>query len=215
MATTNPAPVTRRPPYWTEACAELSARDLTLAALIRAYQQSELRYRSDPFVTLARAIVAQQISVKAADSIWNRLVEKTGGIEAGAVAKARMRALRGCGLSERKAEYLRDLGRQFACRAIVPERWHEMDDESVIDDLSRLRGIGRWTAEMFLIFNLQRPDVFPTADLGLVRAISRRYNDDKPIGPRKLKQLDRLWRPWRTVATWYLWRSLDPIPVEY
>jgi DNA-3-methyladenine glycosylase II len=211
----NPAPTTRRPAYWSEACAELSARDLTLATLIRGYRQSELRYRSDPFVTLARAIVAQQISVKAAESIWNRLVDATGGIEAAVFAKARMSRLRGCGLSERKAEYLRDLGRQFARQAIVPERWHEMDDESVIDDLSQLRGIGRWTAEMYLIFNLQRPDVFPIADLGLVRAISRHYNNDKPIGPRKLKQLDKLWRPWRTVATWYLWRSLDPIPVEY
>ena len=111
------APTTRRPPYWGEACTELSARDLTLAALIRAYQESELRYRSDPFVTLARAIVAQQISVKAADSIWNRLVDAHGSIEAAVLAKARVSTLRRCGLSERKAEYLRDLGRQFARQA--------------------------------------------------------------------------------------------------
>jgi DNA-3-methyladenine glycosylase II len=211
----NPAPTTRRPPYWTQACAELSERDATLAALIRGYQNSEPRYRCDPFITLARAIVSQQISVKAAESIWNRLVDATRGIDPGAFAKARMSTLRRCGLSERKAEYLRELGGQFVRQAIVPERWHEMDDESVIDDLSQLRGIGRWTAEMYLIFNLQRPDVFPIADLGLVRAISRYYNNDKPVGPRKLKQLDKLWRPWRTVATWYLWRSLDPISVEY
>lgn len=210
-----PPPIARRPPYWSEACAQLSERDATLGEIIRGYQGSELRYRSDALITLSRAIVSQQISVKAAESIWNRLTEKLGGIEAPRLAKARITTLRNCGLSERKAEYLRDLGRRFAEQTIAPERWHDMDDEAVIRDLTQLRGIGRWTAEMYLIFNLQRPDIFPLADLGLLRAINRHYNNDKPIGPRKLRQLDQRWRPWRTVATWYLWRSLDPIPVEY
>jgi DNA-3-methyladenine glycosylase II len=193
----------------------LSERDPTLAAIIAQFPQSELRYRSDPVITLARAIVSQQISVKAAESIWNRLLETLGELSPQRLALARTPALRKAGLSERKAEYLKSVGMHFHKRVLLPERWHEMEDEDVIVDLCQLKGIGRWTAEMFLIFNLQRPDVFPLADIGLVRAISRHYNDGRPIGPRKLAQLDKRWRPWRTVATWYLWRSLDPIPVEY
>jgi DNA-3-methyladenine glycosylase II len=193
----------------------LSARDATLGEIIAQFPQSELRYRSDPVVTLARAIVSQQISVKAAESIWTRVVALLGEVSAQRLALARVPSLRKAGLSERKAQYLKSMGAQFHKRAIVPERWHEMDDEAVIEDLVQLHGIGRWTAEMYLIFNLQRPDVFPVADLGLVKAISRHYNSGRAIGARKLQQLDRRWRPWRTVATWYLWRSLDPVPVEY
>lgn len=208
-------PQSRRPAYWLQACDELSGRDATMAALIAQFQDSELRYRSDPVITLARAIVSQQISVKAAESIWNRLVEALGELTPQRLAQARVPLLRKAGLSERKAEYLKNVGAHFHKGILVAERWHEMEDEAVIEDLCQLKGIGRWTAEMFLIFNLQRPDVFPLADIGLIRAINRHYNADRAVGARKLGQLDKRWRPWRTVATWYLWRSLDPIPVEY
>ncbi len=207
--------VTRRPPYWSQACAELSAQDAVMGQLIEQFRASELRYRSDPVITLARAIVSQQISVKAAESIWNRLLESMGELTAQRLAQARLPTLRNVGLSQRKAEYLKNVGAHFHKRILIAERWHEMEDEAVIEDLCQLKGIGRWTAEMFLIFNLQRPDVFPVADIGLLKAIQRHYNAGRAIGPRKLSQLDKRWRPWRTVATWYLWRSLDPIPVEY
>jgi len=203
------------PDYWKRACRELAARDEVLAGIMRAYRGETLATRGDAFVTLARSIVGQQISVKAADSVWRRLEEATGGVEPGSVFGATTIRLQRCGLSLRKVEYLQGLAHAFADGSLRPEEWHAREDEALIRELTKLRGIGRWSAEMFLIFHLLRPDVLPLADLGLQRAIRLHYHNGRTISLRRMQAIAGPWRPWRTVATWYLWRSLDPVPVEY
>ncbi|MBV9362380.1 MAG: DNA-3-methyladenine glycosylase 2 family protein, partial [Betaproteobacteria bacterium] len=163
----------------------------------------------------ARAIVGQQISVKAAQSVWNRLVECVGVVTPDKVLARERKLLRACGLSDRKTEYIADLAQHFASGAIHVHRWPEMSDEEIIAELVEVRGIGRWTAEMFLIFNLLRPDVFPLDDLGLQKGICVSYFKGRKVSLRTMRRLGEGWRPWRSVATWYLWRSLDPVPVEY
>jgi DNA-3-methyladenine glycosylase II len=207
--------VTVRPEYWLRAKRALARRDPVLATIIRSRPRIALQSRGDPFQTLARSIVGQQISVKAAQSVWNRLAGALPAVAPEAVAALRLRRLRACGLSGRKSEYLRDLARHFVDGAIQVERWPEMDDEAVIAELIQVRGIGRWTAEMLLMFSLLRPNVLPVDDLGLQRAASRHYFDGAEVDPDELRELARRWEPWRSVATWYLWRSLDPVPVEY
>jgi DNA-3-methyladenine glycosylase II len=126
------------------------------------------------------------------------------------VLEAEIEQLRAAGLSQRKAEYVQDLARRFHEGSIAAAAWAQMDDEVIIEQLVAVRGIGRWTAEMYLIFNLARPDVLPLADLGLQRALSVNYNRGRPLSPRKLQSIVRPWAPWRSVATWYMWRSLEP-----
>ena len=126
-----------------------------------------------------------------------------------------MPTLRNCGLSQRKVEYLMEIARQFANGAVNPGEWDTLDDETVIEQLVRVRGVGRWTAEMVLIFGLLRPNVLPLDDLGLQRAVSLQYFAGRRVSMRTIEKLARNWQPWRSVATWYLWRSLDPVPVEY
>ena len=203
------------PGYWEQACAELAADDPVMAALIARYPGVVLTTRGDPFQTLARAIIGQQISVKAADSVWARFCDFARAIRPEHIVTLELDALAACGLSRRKAEYLRDLAGHFVDGRIQPARWEVMTDESVIDELVDVRGIGRWTAEMFLIFNLLRPDVWPVDDIGLQKAVAVHYlNDERPT-PDLLRQHGERHAPWRTVATWYLWRSLDPAVVQY
>jgi len=166
-------------------------------------------------MTLARAIVGQQISVKAAQSVWDRFAVAAGELNPVAVRALDATQMRACGLSARKCEYIADLARRFDEGALQAMRWAEMTDEAVIDELVQVRGIGRWTAEMFLMFNLLRPDVFPLADLGLQSAIRRAYFGGRKGTLARMRRLGEGWAPWRSVATWYLWRSLDPVPVEY
>jgi DNA-3-methyladenine glycosylase II len=203
------------PNYWHQASAELAANDPLMAELVERYAGFSLASRGDPFATLARSIVGQQISVKAADSVWARFSAAVGEIQPGSVQAAGASGLAGCGLSQRKIEYLCDLAEHFLSGRLDPTRWDSMDDESVIAELSEVRGIGRWTAEMFLIFNQLRPDVFPLDDIGLQRAVFGRYFAGEKQTPKMLAHFGERWRPWRSVATWYLWRSLDPVPVEY
>jgi DNA-3-methyladenine glycosylase II len=203
------------PDYWPRAKRALARSDPVMAGIIRAHPRIGLRSRGDPFQTLARSIVGQQISVKAADSVWARFVATLPAVTPAAVHACDLDRLRTCGLSTRKSEYLRDLARHFGDGTIHAHRWPEMDDEAVIAELIQVRGIGRWTAEMFLIFNLLRPNVFPVDDLGLQRAASLHYRGGRPMTLRTLRRLGEGWAPWRSVATWYLWRSLDPVPVEY
>lgn len=205
----------RPPAYWHTACDELAAADPVMAALIARYPDAVLADRGDPFQTLARAIVGQQISVKAADSVWARFAEFARHVTPGHVATLELEALAACGLSRRKAEYLRDLAGHFADGRIEPARWKKMDDEAVIAELVDVRGIGRWTAEMFLIFHLMRPDVLPVDDLGLQRGISERYFSGESVSRSDLREVASAWAPWRSVGTWYIWRSLDPVAVEY
>ncbi len=203
------------PDYWPAACAELAAADPVMAALIAAYPDCVLGNRGDPFETLARAIVGQQISVKAADSIWARFAAAVEAVTPQRLAMYDPHALAACGLSRRKAEYLVDLAGHFADGRIVAARWKKMDDEAIIAELVDVRGIGRWTAEMFLIFNLRRPDVWPVDDIGLQKAVARHYLDGVRPTPKVLRKFGERHAPWRTVATWYLWRSLDPGVVQY
>ena len=203
-----------RPDYWLRAKCALARRDAVLASIIRAHPRIALVRRGEPFKTLARSIVGQQISVKAAESVWNRVLAVAPEVTPEQMFKARRR-LAACGLSQRKAEYIADLARHFAEGSLHARDWPHMDDEAVIAELIQVRGIGRWTAEMFLMFNLLRPDVLPLGDLGLQKAIGLHYFDGERVERERLVQLAENWAPWRSVATWYLWRSLDPVPVEY
>jgi DNA-3-methyladenine glycosylase II len=210
------------PIYWPKAKRALAGVDPTLARIIRRHPRVALASRGDAFVTLARSIVGQQISVKAADAVWARVNAACSEFTPRAVLRKRATTLRACGLSDRKVEYLHDLAEHFATGRVDAGRLEAMDDETVIECLTDIRGIGRWTAEMFLIFNLLRPNVLPLDDLGLLKAISLNYLDGEPTqtllkreGRARIEQLAAPWAPWRSVATWYLWRSLDPVPVEY
>ncbi|MDQ5945127.1 MAG: DNA-3-methyladenine glycosylase [Pseudomonadota bacterium] len=203
------------PDYWQKASRSLARGDPVMAALVRRYKGMSLVSRGDAFGTLARSIAGQQISVKAADAVWGRFSAVVGSVSPDAVLRTGMEGLQGCGLSSRKIEYVVDLARHFVEGRIKPERWTTLDDETVIAELTDVRGIGRWTAEMFLIFNLMRPDVFPLDDLGLQKAVFLNYFDGEKQPRRVLAEAGERWRPWRSVATWYLWRSLDPLPVEY
>ena len=203
------------PDYWPAAVAALAACDPVMQRLILRYSGAALATRGDAFATLARAIVGQQISVRAAQTVWDRLSERLGPLTPEAVAQSRPPVLRACGLSGQKTIYLKDLARRFRARELDPRRWHALDDEALIAELTRVRGVGRWTAEMFLIFHLTRPDVLPLADIGLQRAMRLHYNGGRTMSPARMRKVALAWAPWRSVATWYLWRSLDPLPVEY
>jgi DNA-3-methyladenine glycosylase II len=203
------------PEYWTRAKRALAREDLVMAAIMRRHPRVHLVSRGDAFQTLARSIVGQQISVKAAQSVWNRVLVAAPAMRADEILGLELAALRGCGLSERKASYIRDLAAHFAEGRLQPAAWNAMSDDEVIADLVRVRGIGRWTAEMFLIFNLLRPDILPLDDIGLQRAVSLAYRRGRALSGVAIERIARAWRPWRSVATWYLWRSLDPVPVEY
>lgn len=204
-----------RPAYWDEAKADLSKRDRVLRHIIRAHPDAELRSRGDPFQTLARSIVGQQISVKAAQTVWERFAATAGQVSPARVAALDEAAMRAAGLSRSKVAYLKDLAHHFTAGTLRPRRWARMDDEAVIADLVQVKGIGRWSAEMFLIFFLMRPNVLPLADIGLQRAIERHYNEGEELDREDLRRIATPWEPWASVATWYLWRSLDPVPVEY
>jgi DNA-3-methyladenine glycosylase II len=191
-------------------------QDRILRKLIPKYDDGILGSRGDAFTTLARSIVGQQISVAAAQSVWNRTLETLGNeVTPKRVLDTKHDALRASGLSARKVEYIRDLADHFHHGRLQTERWPKMDDEELIKELSAIRGIGRWTAEMFLIFNLMRPNVLPLDDIGLIRAISINYFSGEPVTRHEAREVAANWAPWRTVATWYMWRSIDPIPVEY
>jgi DNA-3-methyladenine glycosylase II len=201
--------------YWIRAKRALARADPVLGRIIREHPRIALEPRGEPFHTLARSIVGQQISVKAAASIWARVCVLAPRMHPEEIAVARHARLRACGLSQRKAEYLADLAGRFLNGKVHPLAWERMDDEAVIAELVQVRGIGRWTAEMFLMFNLLRPDVLPLADLGLQKAIRIHYFKGRKVSLRTMRRVAEAWAPWRSVATWYLWRSLDPIPVEY
>jgi DNA-3-methyladenine glycosylase II len=201
-----------KPEYWDKARRALMRRDPIMGAIIRAHPKVFMVSRGEPFNTLARAICGQQISVKAAQAVWTRLVTCCGEMTPEKVLAKKRTELRACGLSDRKTEYIADLAQHFADGKIHPHRWPQMSDEEIIAELVDVRGIGRWTAEMFLMFNLLRPDVFPLDDLGLQKGIRLSY---KKKTLKQMKALGETWRPWRSVATWYLWRSLDPIAVDY
>ena len=210
-----------KPHFWDQATTTLAARDHILRRLIASFPDIHLVRRGDAFTTLARAIVGQQISVKAAQTIWERLVKATGGggdpvcLDPLRVSRTQRRTLRRVGLSERKAEYIRDLARHFVSGTLDPATWPALDDEALIAALTDVKGIGRWTAEMFLMFHELRADVLPVDDIGLQKAIGVHYLEGVRPTIEAIRKLALGWQPYRSVATWYLWRSLDPVPVEY
>ncbi|CAN0621921.1 DNA-3-methyladenine glycosylase II [Burkholderia multivorans] len=208
------ADVAVRPPYWEKACADLVKRDRILKKLIPNFGPAHLVKRADPFVTLARSVVGQQVSVASAQALWERIQAACPKLAPQQVIKLGADKLTGCGLSKRKTEYILDLARHFVSGALHVDKWTSMDDEDVIAELTQIRGIGRWTAEMFLIFNLSRPDVLPLDDPGLIRAISLNYFSGEPVTRSEAREVAANWEPWRTVATWYMWRSLDALDAE-
>ena len=204
------------PEYWEQACRELMKHDRILKKLIPKYGSGFLVTRGDAFTTLARAIVGQQISVAAAQAVWDRvLTASKKKVNPKNILELTVEELRAAGLSGRKVEYIRDLADHFASGRLHASQWKDMDDESVIKELSSIRGVGRWTAEMFLIFNMVRPNILPLDDVGLIKAISLNYFSGEPVSRHEAREVAANWAPWRTVATWYMWRSIDPIPVEY
>ncbi|MGE4370706.1 MAG: DNA-3-methyladenine glycosylase [Burkholderiaceae bacterium] len=216
MPQSRSTPSEPKPAYWEEASAALMKRDRILKKIIPHHRDEWLAPAPTAFVTLARAIVGHQISVKAADTMWQRFTQACGRNPTPArvitLADADPQSI---GLSKRKGEYIVGLARHFAEKQLVPAHWSTLDDEAVITQLCAVRGIGRWTAEMFLIFNLHRPDVLPLDDASLIRAISLHYFSGEPVSRFEAREVAQAWAPWRTVATWYLWRSLDSAIVNY
>ena len=171
--------------------------------------------RNDPFFSLCKSIIGQQISVQAANSVWNKFELKAKKINPKNVLKLTRPQLSSCGLSRQKVEYLKNLATKFNTKAIDIRNLKTMDDETAIAYLTQVKGIGRWTAQMFLFFNQRRSNIFPIQDIGFLRAISKNYKTTYPPPIKKLDALQKLWSPYATVATWYLWRSIDPVPVKY
>ncbi len=203
------------PAYWAEACKHLIKKDRVMKRLIPQFGDACLQSRGDAFVTLARSIVGQQISVKAAQTVWDRFAVLPRKITPANVLKLKVDDMRAAGLSARKIEYLVDLALHFDSGALHVDQWVEMADEVIIDELVAIRGIGRWTAEMFLIFHLMRPNVLPLDDVGLINGISRNYFSGEAVSRSEVREVAAAWAPFCSVATWYIWRSLDPLPVEY
>jgi len=207
-----------KPDYWEKAKKELSRRDLVMKKLIAGYAGEGLARRGDnAFETLVRAVTGQQISVKAADAIWNRLVIQYNPLLPESLLHADENELRALGFSRQKVAYIKDIADKFFHKLIAVS-YHETgdkEDEEIMRELISIKGVGRWTAEMFMIFHLLKPDIFPVGDLGLQKAIQNLYFKGKKTSLVKMEKVAARWRPWRTVATWYLWRSLDPYPVEY
>ena len=197
------------PEYWADAKKHLAKSDPVLGKLIRACRDVDIASRGDAFQTLARSIVGQQISTKAAQSIWTRFAECAGTVTPARIAAIEHESLRACGLSNAKARYVRDLASHFASGSLKPRRWPRMDNEAIIEDLTRVKGIGRWSAEMFLMFHLMRPDLLPVDDLGIRRAMERHFNSGRALKKEKMKKIGERWAPYRSVASWYLWRSLE------
>ncbi|NDP37500.1 MAG: DNA-3-methyladenine glycosylase 2 family protein [Rhodoferax sp.] len=209
------ASVGASPAYWSDACKHLMKKDRVMKRLIPLFGDACLQSRGDAFVTLARSVVGQQISVKAAQTVWNRFALLPKQITAANVLKLKVDDMRAAGLSVRKVEYLVDLALHFDSGAVHVETWETMDDEAIIAELIAIRGIGRWTAEMFLIFHLMRPNVLPLDDVGLLNGISKNYFSGDTVSRSDAREVAAAWAPYCSVATWYIWRSLDPLPVEY
>lgn len=203
------------PPYWQEAIDYLVHKDQVIARLIATYPDEVMTNHQNPFSTLVKAIVGQQISIKAASKICQRLESLIGHFSTDLYLKAQEDDLRQCGLSRPKIRYIGNVARALEAGQLTPLTWTNMSDDEVTNQLISISGIGTWTAQMFLIFHLHRSDILPLGDIGLINAIKLHYNSGEDISKPELRKIAQVWRPYRTVATWYLWRSLDPIPVQY
>ena len=200
---------------WLLAINNLKKKDKILKKIIHRYKSEKIISKKNAFYTLAKSITGQQISVKAANAIWTQLERKIKRINPSNILKIKKNEIKKCGFSKQKVNYMLNLANFFIKNRKIEKKWKKMDDKKIIEDLIRIKGIGKWTAEMFLIFYLLRPNIFPAADLGLHKAISINYKTKYPLKELEIKKFKKKWNPWATVATWYLWRSLDPIPVKY
>ena len=205
----------KKPFFWEKAKKALISKDKKLGKIIISYPNDFLFSKSDPYYTLARSIVGQQISVNSAQAVWERYEKKVKKVNPTNTLNMHFMTLKSCGLSRQKISYLKSLSTSFIEEKINPSKWGRYPDEKIISELIQIKGIGRWTAEMYLIFNLCRPDIFPADDLGLIKGICKCYNLKYPISKERAIKMSEKWKPYRSVATWYFWRSLDPIPVEY
>jgi DNA-3-methyladenine glycosylase II len=203
------------PEYWADACKHLVKKDRVMKRLIPQFGEACLQSRGDAFVTLARSIVGQQVSVKAAQTVWDRFALLPRKITPANVLKLKVDDMRAAGLSARKVEYIVDLALHFDNGALHVKKWSEMTDDAIIEELVAIRGIGRWTAEMFLMFHLMRPNVLPLDDVGLINGISHNYFSGEAVSRSEAREVAAAWAPYCSVATWYIWRSLDPLPVAY
>ncbi len=203
------------PPYWQEATNYLATKDRIIARLIASYPNEVMTNHQNPFSTLVKAIVGQQISIKAAATICQRLESLIGNFSTEDYLQAKEDDLRQCGLSRPKIRYITNVANALESGKLTPATWSTMSDDQIAKQLMSISGIGTWTAQMFLIFHLHRADILPLGDIGLINAIKLHYASGKDLSKSEIKKLAQLWQPYRTVATWYLWRSLDPIPVQY
>lgn len=216
MATVKKPPAERQTPYfWEEACKHLVKKDRVMKRLIPQFGDACLETRGDAFVTLARSIVGQQISVKSAQAVWERFAALPRKLTPANVLKLKVDDMRAAGLSARKVEYLVDLALHFDNGALHVKSWDAMSDEEIVAELIAIRGIPRWTADMFLIFHLMRPNVLPLDDAGLISGISHNYFSGEVVSRSDAREVAAAWAPYCTVATWYIWRSLDPVQVDY
>jgi len=207
----------KKPPaYWYRAKRILSKRDPILRKIIKKFNKGFLTTRKDPFFSLCRTIVGQQISTKAADSIWSKFeIKCKKKIIPSNVLKLTSRSLRSAGLSHQKKTYLKNIAKSFKNKSFNVKNLKKMNDEHAINYITQLKGLGVWSAQMFLMFNLNRPDIFPTKDIGLIRAISKNYKTSYPPAEKFLIKTSKLHSGYRSVFTWYMWRSIDPVDVEY
>lgn len=200
------------PSYWQDALIHLTAQDGVMANLIDTYPNDVLQNQGNPFITLMRAVVGQQISIKAAAVIWQRLESRIEVFSPVYFLRVEEDLLRQCGLSRNKIIYLKAIALAFEEQRLTPDLWRQMSDDEVVKQLLKIKGIGQWTADMFLIFYLNRPDVLPLSDIGLLNGIKHHYGN---LSKAMILERAQIWQPYRTVATWYLWRSLDPEVVQY
>ena len=208
--------MTKPPKYWNKAKKILSKRDPIFKKIIKKYSKGYLTTKKDPFFSICRTIIGQQISTKAADSIWNKFESKCKKkIIPKVVIKLNSRSLKSAGLSRQKISYLKNIAKNFENKSFKISDLYKMDDEKAINYITKLKGLGVWSAQMFLMFNLNRPDIFPTKDIGLIRAISKNYKVSYPPSKKLLNKLSNLHFGYRSVFTWYMWRSIDPDEVEY
>jgi len=207
----------KHPPfYWHKAKKILSKRDPVLKKIINKFNKGYLTSRKDPFFSLCRTIIGQQISTKAADSIWSKFeIKCKKKIVPKTVLKLTSHSLKSAGLSRQKITYLKNIAKSFKNKSFNIRDLKKMDDNLAIDYITKLKGLGIWSAQMFLMFNLNRPDIFPTKDIGLMRAISKNYKTSYPQNKKFLDKISKIHLGYRSVFTWYMWRSIDPVDVEY
>ena len=209
------APAALAPDYWTEACKHLMKRDRVMKRLIPELGDVALSQRGDAFTTLARSIVGQQVSVASAQKGWAAFAALPQAMTPANVLKLKVDDMRAAGLSARKVDYLVDLALHFDSGRLHVKDWGAMDDDAITRELVAIRGISRWTADMFLIFHLARPNVLPLDDASLISGISQHYFSGDPVSRSDAREVADAWKPWCSVASWYIWRSLAPLPVDY